>query len=405
MIILENIAALKRQEILKNGTVAYDGDVNEYNMTRATTLKFLISSIDIFLNRHQRKLENLLVVRNGSTSYFLATSTGDPEVVFYYYYDAYGFKSYIYIGWNKIDSRKFVKLPADQQDKIWATENKLDPVEIWKRERSLAVFVTALKTLTQEQVLEIMSGVVTSRILNYIGKFDITVKNLNELGTFVKYMKELATPETKKIADEALRLFKRSALKKLMETVREYHKYPRTYGPIVNGDIKLLRSKGAKWPELDVIEKSISQKSNVSESESEVDLDHYRKILKQGKIWSIDDMLDDFDEAGIPELQQYTIVKSLLPEILVWFKLALVDRDPEDAIDLIYQLTSEYHLYDMRPSVKNILDKHKTSILRNIMNEIKTKGNPLKITRQLYYFEVTWPELTVIVQNIKAKFK
>jgi hypothetical protein len=127
--------------------------------------------------------------------------------------------------------------------------------------------------MTKQQVIETMSGIVKSRILNYIGKFDITAKNVNELGIFVKYMIELATPETKQIANEALRLFKRSALKNLMDIVKEYSKYPRILEHEAGGSIKLLRSKGAKWPELDVIEKRIAQSTKISESETEMNIE------------------------------------------------------------------------------------------------------------------------------------
>lgn len=253
------IANTKRQMILKKGKAVHDGPVDGYDFTRATTIKRMINGVNKFLNRHGRQLDNLLVTKDNRSRYFVASSVGTPDVVFYYFYDAYGYRSHVYVGWNKIETWEFLRLPADEQDEMLSVGQTLNLGKLWNRERSLELLINAIKTLPNSQANDVITGPVGVKITNAVGNMMVTDKDVGELGIVLKYLKELATPEAKKMSSDLRKIFKRAALKDLLDMVKRNsgHNYRYLNDQIVNG-IKLLKSKGGDWPELDLILKRVT---------------------------------------------------------------------------------------------------------------------------------------------------
>lgn len=424
MKINESVANTKRQMILKKGQVHYDGPVEDYDMTRATFLKRLVDGLTKFLTRNNRQFDNLLVVRSGNSKYFLATSVGNPDVVFYYFYDAYGYKSHVYVGWSKIEPLKFLKMPADQQDELLTTGQTLDPAKLWNRERSLELLVNAIRTLPTDQAVKIITGPMKDKISNAVGKMIVTEKDLYELGVLLKYLKELGTPETKKYSSDLRKLFKRAALKDIMELVKRNagHGFKHLDVQILDA-VNLLKSKGGNWPELDIFVKRVESnrlketsdgkiKSKITKVEKtgltlfKSELSWMKKLLNSGEPWAIDDIYDSMDEKNISQKQAGKIFKSVPAELVKWFDIALAQSDwmAGNIIDIITEVVSTYNLNEIVPDIINVFNKHKRLVLQYLTQHAKESPEAVdNYIANMTDLGVNWTEFKIILKHINQQ--
>lgn len=249
-----NLISTKTQAVLKLGNVKYNGAPDGYDITKATFIARLVNRASNLLSRHNRHFDNLLVAKHGRSKYFLYSSQGNPEIVLYYFYDAYGYKSYMYLGWTKVKLPDFLQLPAHVQDAAFKTGNELDINSLWNRERSLDLFANALKSLSPSRLAQTLSAQPGKKVLNAVGNMEIDNFNMYRLSVLIKTVREFKTVESQKFVQDAMKLFKKGAIRQVLEDISK------NLDRRATTKIKILRTRGASWPELDIIEQNLNNK-------------------------------------------------------------------------------------------------------------------------------------------------
>lgn len=251
----KGVAAVKIRAIKKQGDVVYDGDPSNYEW-RASTIKNNFDQLNSLLGKLGRKFERLLITKDGNKRYFIASSSGTPEVLYYFQYDAYGHNTSVYIDWLRIKTPEFLALPQDEQIKLLSTVVHPDPAAIWKKERAIEVIGAALEGMDKATVDKTVDSL-GSKFLAAISKFECDSVSIHKLAEFVRSLDKIDTPKTKKLADLAVQAFKKKVMVDLLTEIKEMR-----FGPMsIVRQIILLKRSGFDWAELDTMLKSLKDES------------------------------------------------------------------------------------------------------------------------------------------------
>ncbi len=415
----ESIAEVKRKDLLRSSMI-YDGDPSDYDFKRATFILGLLRGLKPFMDRHGRSFDNLLVTQ-GSNKEFLFISNGDPDIVLYYSYNSYGFNEHLYLGWAKVKSRDFSRLPTEKQDEILNKGTALDVWTLWKGERSLDLIAHALGKLDADGANAAISGKLGDSLVKNSANIYVTHNSLDELGRFSKAMKAMDTVQSKDLNKRMLASFKKGAIKRMLISMKEYDGDPAD----VPKQIALLRSKGATWPELDVIERSISATKAAKRS----------KRMNESSEWHDriqDDLLRDADRElnhNLPEGNYWTIGK-VIKELIsagvakdaIANMLSRHRKEIEDMQDWLLSqemagvqagLSNTVQLVNVGvdwPDLMNSIEKNKDGImyttlweLANSNEEMYTNDGLPILYGDLVKIGVRWPEMAIIAKSIGYK--
>lgn len=416
--VVESVVEIKRKKLLRSPMV-YDGDPSDYDFKRATFILGLLKGIKPFMDRHGRSFDNLLVTQ-GRKKEFLFISKGDPDVALYYSYDSYGFDEHLYLGWTKVKSRDFPKLSPEQQDELFSKGKTLDVWSLWKGERSLDLISHALGKLSADEANAIISGKLGDSLVKHASNIYITHDSLDELGRFSKSMKNLGTVQSKDLNKRMLASFKKGAIKGMLVSMKEYGGDPSD----VPKDISLLRSKGANWPELDMIERSIkatkaARRSNrlneSSEWHDEIRDDLLRDAdrelnhnLPEGNYWTIGKVIRELISAGLAKDAIVNLLSRHRKEIedmqdwLLSQEMAGVQAGLSNMVQLV-NVGVDW------PNLRESIEKNKDGImyttlweLANSNEEMYTNDGLPILYGDLVKIGVSWPEMSVIERSVSA---
>jgi hypothetical protein len=240
----EGVSTVKIRSIKKQGQLVYDGDPRQYEW-KPSTIKNWFDQINTLLGKQGRRFDRLIITKYFNERWFLAISHGTPEVVYYYFYNAHGRNSFVYIDWSKYKTEEFLALPPDKQIELLSTAVKANIADIWKKERSIDTIGAALETMDKAEA-DTAIDALGSKFLSNISKMEADAESVLKLAQFVHYLDKIATPKAKKLATLAIGTFKDAAIADLAKEIK--------FGPaaVMNKAI-WLKKAGFDWPELDNI--------------------------------------------------------------------------------------------------------------------------------------------------------
>lgn len=240
----EGISTVKIRSIKKQGEIVYDGDPRGYEW-KPSTIKNWFDQLNTLLSKSGRRFNRLIITKHFNERWFLAISQGTPEVVYYYFYNAHGRSSFVYIDWLKYKTEEFLTLAPDEQIKLLSTSVKTNIADIWKKERSIDTIGAALETIDKAEVDNVVDTL-GSKFLNNISKMEVEPVSILKLAQFVHYLDKIATPKTKKLANLAIQAFKKAAMADIAKQMQ--------FGvPAILRKVPILKKSGFDWPELDNI--------------------------------------------------------------------------------------------------------------------------------------------------------
>lgn len=246
----ESMISAKRRFIKSEGQLVYDGDLREYEF-RGSFMKRLVDETGAALGEVGRQLDHLLIVKNGSKRWLLATSSGKPEIAFYYYYDAGGFRTFIYIDYLRYKTQDWLALPTAERAQTLSS-NPTDPSEMWRRERSIDMIGSALETMPKPAADEAIKKV-GPKLLKAIGSMDVSAApNLMKLARLLNSLMAIGTEDSIKFAKAAEAAHKRGAIRQILVWIKHNPDYKGIYSAMKA--VKLLKAH-FDWPELENLDK------------------------------------------------------------------------------------------------------------------------------------------------------
>lgn len=246
----EGAIQTKRTYIKDRGEVLYDGDPRDYKW-RAKTIKAFVDMVEEPLRASGRRFDSLLIVKDPPERWFLATSRGAPEVIAYFYYNAGGAQSFIYVDHLRVKPQDFADLPGPEKVKLLSTQIPMDPAMVWQKERSLDLIGSALESMPKDAVDAAISNMRT-KLLAAVGRMEPLRSNITKMGLFVRSLTNIGTAGSIGLAKEAMEAFKTAMIKFILTAIKESGSLTRSTARYV----ELLKTH-FDWPELDVIEKSL----------------------------------------------------------------------------------------------------------------------------------------------------
>lgn len=181
---------------------------------------------------------------------------------------------------------------------------------------------------------------------------------------------------------------------------------------------------GIDWPELQIIKNSVDAESRLSEQHitskkqiHEVIFKNQHPFIKHAadKIKEkLSSPIND-DSAVSRQIQFLTYyvdpqevydgMKHLAPDLAKWFS-RLFDKSPDFALDELRIVTS--FMSDLYPEIRQVLDKNKEIIIRNILKKIKASEDDYELSRILQQVKdlnligLDWKELETIKNSLTA---
>lgn len=257
----------KNEANSESNETVYDGIPSGFTWSsQATHITRLYRGIETALSRNGRGFDNLYIRKHGSSRWYIASSKGSkstPDVLFWFFYDAYGFKSYVYVGWEKLKTEEFIKSTPNEQDSVLSSRRNPDVSIMWKKERSPDVIGSALLSMDRS-VVDGAIDAVKSKLLKYAKDAEITERNLYRIATLIKQLTEIGTTAAKSLAKQLEDSFKENSLVTILKDMADEN------GRRAPRYIRALRRAGATWTELDSIEKSLRAGKQIRESERRV---------------------------------------------------------------------------------------------------------------------------------------
>lgn len=406
-------------DLLSRETV-YDGPPDGHKWSsQATFITRQNRETSAALARVGRRFDNLYIRKNGGERWHLFSSPGkdgQPPVLFYFWYDAHGFKSFVYVGWLKLKTQDFVDMDPTARDQLLTNRQEIDVEAIWRKDRSISNIGFALESLPRSSV-DAAIRKIAKKLKTNVDGLEINAANINKVSSLISSMKRINTAEALALANVIEEVHKRSVIVKLLNALQEGALYS------IPSILKRLRANNIAWPELEIIERSYNaeerRKSEIRESsdwisgihdrvlrDAESELDHN---LPEGNYWTIGKVIMDLTSAGLP--REATV--------------RLLDRHKHDIIDTQQWLLSQEMagvqagLRNMRrmievgldwPELHKAIEDNKDSILRTTLWELANSNEEMyandglpMLYGDLVRIGVRWPEMAIIAKSIGGK--
>lgn len=242
----------------KDGQLVYQGSLDGYRFSgQATYIRRLIDKLSVVLERNNRKIDELHILRSFSKRWYLLTSEGTPEVVLYYYSDASGFKNFLYVNGQKLKVADFFNLPVPEQDAILNAQTEPKPVEMWQKDRSIDIIGLAFEHMDKNAV-DAAIAAMRPKILNDITSKDWTdvFGKLNRLKTSLK---KVGTAASLELYSDIEKAFKKETIRTLLMHIKSKNFDPYVDRAVMLRGIERMRFAGYDWPELTIIEKELKK--------------------------------------------------------------------------------------------------------------------------------------------------
>lgn len=407
-----NIIDIKKHEVDDDAeTVVYNGPPSGYVWrSTATFIKSLVEKLTNILYQANRKFDNLYIVKNLSQRWILFSSKGSPNILFYYYYDSGGYNSYIYVDWNKLKIKDFIDLEPEKQLLILSNTDKVNPVELWKKERSMNLLGSALLTITPSEA-DFFIKKLSKNLLANIKNIDLTQKNIYRVLSFTDSLKKIGTKIALDFIETINAEFKRVCMVNILTLIKKDKIF------LARPKIKLLKSNSIDWPEFEIIERSLNADESLKEQrsiDSELGLHIaaarqalYRN-LPDGNWWAIGLIITELKTARIDNDKIQELLNEYKQDIITMHEKILTDEGGSGVQAGLNNMSKMVSVGIDWVELFELIDQNKRNILKNVLKEVSLysdtdySGSPPFMYSYLKKLNVDWTEIKIIEKSLRA---
>lgn len=418
-----NIIDAKRKEadVLGAETV-YDGPPDGHKFSsQATFLTSQQRNTLSALTRVGRSYDNLYIRKNGSERWHLFSSRGkdgQPPVLFYFWYNNYGYKSFVYVSWNKIKTNEFLAMPAVERDQLLTTTLPIDISSIWKKDRAIDNIGFALESMPRQAVDGAIAAIAKKLKTNVSG-MDINHVNISRIASLIGSLGNIGTSAAINLSAEIGDAFKKSTMVSLLKAMKgDEGAMPHWLIPRA---IDTLRFNGINWPELDTISRSLKadgENRNIGESDDWITPIHNQVIrhaerellhdVPDGNYWTISRVIQDLKASDVPTEMTVRLLNKYKQDIMDMQEKLLAD----EMVGVQAGLSNMVALLSVGidwAELRRFIEDNKTSIMRTTLWDIahsnedmyQNDGMPI-LYGDLVKIGVNWPEMAVIKRSVDS---
>lgn len=399
--------------------LVYDGVPSGHQWSsQATFITAQNRSVSAALEKVGRHFDNLYIKRGSGERWHLFSSKGKEgnlPVLFYFWYNNYGFKSYVYIGWEKFKTADIIGMKPAEMNALLTGNGALDLEKIWRKDRSIDVIGHALETLPRASVDAVIKKMAPKLIKNAAGQ-QISDKSAIKISSAISSLKRIDTAASNSLANSIEESFKKECMVAMLTSIRDHKSRSALPITALPGMITALRQNGLRWPELEVIKRSLNalrideDASDVTNAIRQADwvLSHN---VPGGNYWAVGMALQDMSRAGVPLDKIKGVMEKHRKDIVFFLEDLLGGEMSTIQAGLSNLVDMQKHQIHW-PELDGILDNNKHGIMKTVLWEIANGSEDMMdryrfpvLYLDLVELGVDWSEMAVIQRSLDASKK